>query len=341
MLLSGFLLILVIILVYLLVIVFFPIMREPVIRIRNQSRESSVPENREEIEYQVEGETIRGWLYLPEGKSDLVPCIILSHGFGGTKDALLEQYALRFNEAGYVALTYDYRHFGESDGEPRQFYSATKQEEDLRGAIDYARHRKEIDCKRIVLWGTSASGGYGLIVAAENPTIAGVIAQCPALDKDIDGRVALEREGWRFFLKLFVHAQRDRGRGRLGLSPHYIPIVGRPGETAMVTASGAYEGYHDLLFHAPTFQNRVCAQVLLTGQGENPSLFAAHVHCPTLLVACEKDTLVSMESVEKVAKIMGDQCRVITYPIDHFEIYQGEDFEHAIQDMLEFLEEIF
>ncbi len=65
------------------------------------------------------------------------------------------------------------------------------------------------------------------------------------------------------------------------------------------------------------------------------------MHCPTLLVACEKDTLVSMESVEKVAKIMGDQCRVITYPIDHFEIYQGEDFEHAIQDMLEFLEEIF
>lgn len=340
MLLLAFLWIIVIILVYLLIIIFLPIMREPQIKTEKPVEESTPPENREEIEYQVEGDTVRGWLYLPEQKTDLVPCVILNHGFGGTKDALLERYALRFNGAGYAALTYDYRHFGESDGEPRQFFSARKQEEDLRGAISYARERKEIDCKRIVLWGTSAAGGYGLVIASEDPTIAGVIAQCPALDKDIDGKLALEREGWRFFLKLFVHAQRDRGRGRLGLSPHYIPLVGRPGETAMVTAAGAYEGYQEIMLNSPTFQNRVCAQVLFTGQGENPSLFAAHVRCPTLILACEKDTLVSMESVEKVARLMGDRCRVITYPIDHFDIYQEEDFEHAVDDMLAFIAEI-
>jgi pimeloyl-ACP methyl ester carboxylesterase len=338
--LSGFLIVLVLVLVYLLIIIFFPILREPQVKSKKQAEERVAPENREEIVYEVEGEKVRGWLYLPEERKRLVPCIILSHGFGGTKDTLLERYALRFNEAGYAALTYDYRHFGTSEGVPRQLFMASKQEEDLRGAVDYARNRKEIDCKQIVLWGTSAGGGYGLVLAAENPTIAGIIAQCPALDKDIDGRVALEREGWRFFLKLFVHAQRDRGRGRLGLSPHYIPIVGRPGETAMLTAPGAYEGYQDILLNSPTFQNRVCAQVLLTGQGENPSIFAAHVHCPTLILACEKDILVSMEAVEKVKKSMGDYCRVKTYPIDHFDIYQGEDFDNAVQDMLEFLAEI-
>jgi len=34
---------------------------------------------------------------------------------------------------------------------------------------------------------------------------------------------------------------------------------------------------------------------------------------------------------------MGDRCHVITYPIDHFDIYREEDFEHAVDDMLAFI----
>jgi len=342
MLISFIMMLLVIILTYLLIIIFFPVLKEPPKWERPEPIEPSlVPENRQDFSFEVEGETISAWLYLPEKVEPKVACIVISHGFGGTKDtAVTERYALEFTKAGYAVLTYDYRHFGESGGMPRQLFSAFKQEDDLRQAIRYMRERPEIDPDNIILFGTSASGGYGLVIAAEDKQIAGVIAQCPALDKDIDSRMAVEREGYGFFLKLFVHAQRDRGRGRLGLPPHYIGIVGRPGDAAMITAPGAYEGYRDLLFAAPSFENRVCAQVLFTGQGENPADFASQVECPTLLLACEKDNLVSMESVEKVAAIMGDSCSVITYPIDHFDIYQGEDFDNAVQDMLAFLEKL-
>lgn len=339
MLISFLLMLLVIILVYLLIIVFFPVLKEPPKWEGRQTAEPRiVPENRQDVSFKSEGETISGWLYLPETVLPPVGCLVISHGFGGTKDtAVTEDYALRFAKAGLAVLTYDYRHFGESSGSPRQLFSARKQEDDLRQAIRYVRERPEIDPEKIMLFGTSASGGYGLVIAAEDKQIAGVIAQCPALDKDIDSRLALEREGWGFFLKLFVHAQRDRGRSRLGLPPHYVGIVGRPGDVAMITAPGAYEGYRDLLFEAPSFENRVCAQVLLTGQGENPADFASQVECPTLLLACEKDNLVSMKSVEKVAGIMGDKCTVKVYPIDHFDIYQGQDFENAVLDMLDFL----
>ncbi len=341
MLISFIMMLLVITLAYLLIIIFFPVLKEAPKWERPQPIEPSVvPENREDVSFEVEGETISAWLYLPEKVVPAVSCVILNHGFGGTKDALLETYALRMTEAGYAVLTYDYRHFGESGGMPRQLFSAYKQENDLRTAIRYVRERPEIDPERVVLFGTSAAGGYGLVIAAEDKRIAGIIAQCPALDKDIDGRLALEREGWGFFLKLFVHAQRDRGRSRLGLPPHYIGIVGRPGDAAMITAPGAYEGYRDLMFNAPSFENRVCAQVLFTGQGENPADFASQVECPTLILACEKDRLVSMESVEKVAKIMGDRCTMKVYPIDHFDIYQGPDFENAVQDMLVFLKNL-
>ena len=71
--------------------------------------------------------------------SEPVPGIVMTHGLGGTKDMLLEAYALRYTEAGYGVLTFDYRCFGASDGEPRQLLVIPQQLEDLAAAVAYAR----------------------------------------------------------------------------------------------------------------------------------------------------------------------------------------------------------
>jgi dipeptidyl aminopeptidase/acylaminoacyl peptidase len=77
------------------------------------------PRSRKDVTYRVKGTAISAWLYLPENLTAPVPCIVMGHGFGGTKDILLERYAVRYQDAGYAVLTFDYRHFGESEGEPR------------------------------------------------------------------------------------------------------------------------------------------------------------------------------------------------------------------------------
>jgi len=41
---------------------------------------------REDIEFDAEGVTLRGWFYQPDDASGEVPCIILTHGFSCTKD---------------------------------------------------------------------------------------------------------------------------------------------------------------------------------------------------------------------------------------------------------------
>lgn len=60
-----------------------------------------------------------GYLYRPAGAAELVPAVVLAHGFGGTMDRLTV-HAERFAAAGIAALVFDYRSFGESDGTPRQ-----------------------------------------------------------------------------------------------------------------------------------------------------------------------------------------------------------------------------
>jgi fermentation-respiration switch protein FrsA (DUF1100 family) len=329
-----------IVVLYLIIVIFAPGFRvpeQPLPITESATREprDEPLRSREDVRFDVGGASVSAWLYLPEDLSAPVPCVVMSQGFGGTKDIALEPYALRFQQAGLAALAYDYRHFGESEGEPRQLFSIPRQLEDCSAAIEYVRGLPEVDPDRIALWGTSAGGGYGLVLAARDGKIACVCAQCSALDSEEDGKVALEREGLCFFLRLFVHAQRDKGRSRFGLSPHRIPIVGRPGTTAMVTAPGALEGYARIA--GAGFVNQVCARVLLTTHGStNPIDHSKDVECQVLLQVCEEDNLVSMGSALRTAEILGEKAVVKQYPIGHFDIYTGEDFERAVRDQLEF-----
>ncbi len=327
-----------IIILYLGIVIFAPgfsVPKQPMQKAKQPSKkEIKPPKSRKNVSFKVGETVLSAWLYLPENLSAPVACIIMSHGFGGTKDMLLESYALRFQEAGMAVLTYDYRNFGTSEGEPRQLFYISYQLEDLSAAIKYARGLKEIDPEKIALWGTSAAGGYGIVTAAQDKKIACIVGQCPALDSHADGKLALKREGIGFFLRLVVHAQRDMGRSRFGLSAHKIPIVGEPGSLAMITAPGAFDGY--LKPVPPGFINEVCARILLRTHGHNPINYAKDVQCPVLLQICEKDNLVSKSSYLGTAKILGKYAEVKIYPIGHFDIYVGEDFEKAVSDQITF-----
>ena len=300
---------------------------------RPDDADTKQPRSRKDVSFKVEGTSISAWLYLPEESSSPVPCIIMGHGFGGTKDMLLERYAVRYQEAGFAVLTFDYRHFGESEGEPRQLMWIPYQLEDYVAAIEYARGREEIDPTRIALWGTSASGGYGIVIAARDQRIACVVGQCPGLDPHASVKVLLKRLGIRHMFRLFVHGQRDMIRSRFGLSPHAIPIVGPPGSLAFFPISEAYEGYRNLA--AGSFVNEACARVILRSHGFRPVEHARKARCPILIQICEHDSLAPIGA--QTEKELTKFADVKYYPIGHFDIYAGDNFERAVSDQLDFL----
>ncbi|MEU4700013.1 alpha/beta hydrolase [Nonomuraea dietziae] len=114
---------------------------------------------RRKISFESGGARCVGYLHLPENLAEKVPCVVLCHGFSGTMDRLYP-HAERFAAAGLAALVFDYRNFGESGGQPRQFVDVSGQQDDLRGAIGFARSAQEIDADRILLWGNSLGGGH-------------------------------------------------------------------------------------------------------------------------------------------------------------------------------------
>ena len=138
-----------------------------------------------------DGQTLEAWYYKPH--TPRPPLVILAPGLGGIKGVHLERFAWKFVEAGIAALVFDYRTFGGSSGEPRHWVDPARHAEDYETVIDavcgntanspHHAGRFDIDQRRVILWGSSFSGGTAVAVAARRPEIAGVVAQVPYLEE--------------------------------------------------------------------------------------------------------------------------------------------------------------
>jgi uncharacterized protein len=134
---------------------------------------------REDVEFQAEDVTLRGWLYSPDGADGPAPTVVMAHGFSAVKEMHLDRFAEVFAGAGLAVLVFDNRNLGASDGEPRQEIDPWAQIRDYRHAITYATTREEVDDARIGVWGSSYSGGHVLVVGAIDRRVKCVVSQVP------------------------------------------------------------------------------------------------------------------------------------------------------------------
>src|ERR1700744_5923145 len=93
---------------------------------------------------------LRPGLYRPESRAK-APLLVMAHGLGAVRTMRLDAYAERFSAAGYACLVFDYRNFGDSEGEPRQLLDVDMQLADWAAAVAYARTLDGVDADRIAL----------------------------------------------------------------------------------------------------------------------------------------------------------------------------------------------
>jgi alpha/beta superfamily hydrolase len=68
--------------------------------------------------------------------------------------------------AGYACLCFDYRGWGDSEGQERGWVMPKWQAEDIRNAITYMQTRSEIDPDRIATYGSGGTGGGNAVYVA-------------------------------------------------------------------------------------------------------------------------------------------------------------------------------
>jgi dienelactone hydrolase len=284
---------------------------------------------RQDVTFAVDGVNVAAWLYRPEGAT---ACVVLAHGWTGVREQRLDAFAERFAAAGLAALVFDYRHFGASEGEPRQLLDIRRQLADWRAAVEYARSLEGIDPERVALWGSSFSGGHVIDVGADDPRIAAVVAQVPF----IDGRANLPRLGVAHALRLTGAGLRDQLGALVGRPPHMVASVGPPGSLAVMNSPDAEPGFRALNPPGLDWPNGAAARIALRVGTYRPGRKAEQIRCPIFFAIADDDVVTPPDLAEKAAaRARGAEVR--HYHGGHFDVYVGELFERVVADETEFL----
>jgi uncharacterized protein len=288
---------------------------------------------REDVRFSSGHDRISAWLYRPAGDVP-APLLVMAHGLGGVRTMRLDAYAERFCAAGYACLVFDYRNFGDSEGQPRQLLDIDLQLADWAAAVAYARTLDGVDHDRIALWGTSFAGGHVITTAARLPGIAAVVAQCPFTDGIASARTL--SHPWAT-ARIAARALRDVIGARLGRPPVMIATAGRPGDAALMNTPDSYPGYLRLVPDGVELRNEVAARIAMKVFSYRPGLLTAKIACPILFCVCEHDSLAPAAATLRHAA-RAPRGEVRTYPEGHFAIYVDDAFERVIADQLAFLD---
>jgi dienelactone hydrolase len=168
-------------------------------------------QQKEKVYFQSEGLKVVGNLFRPQNSKDKqsVPAILVAGAMTGVKEQVAGSYAERIAKAGYVTLVLDHRHFGESEGEPRQHEDPAKKMEDFKNAVSFLSSLKDIDRERIGACGISMGGGYMLQLTAFDRRIKAVSIVASGINLGDTLLEMLGKEAFVNFLKQF-NAARQR-----------------------------------------------------------------------------------------------------------------------------------
>ena len=277
------------------------------------------------------------WIYRPEDPpSSGVPVIVMAHGFGSVRSLRLPAYAERFAAAGYAVVVFDYRFFGDSDGQPRQLLDIPAQLEDWRAAIGWARTLPGVDPARVVAWGTSLAGGHVITIAGTGTALTALIAQVP----HVSGVAAARATGLRRAVRLLPAGLEDSWRALTHRPPRYLDSVGEPGSPAIMASPDALPAVQRMAaadgLTLADFPIAVAARIVLRIGLYSPIRHAADVRCPALIQLASDDAVTPTAAARRAAARMPDATLKI-YPGHHFDPYVEPLFDDVVADQLRFL----
>lgn len=139
--------------------------------------------NEQKVSFISEGDKLIGTLYTPANykEGERIPAVIVTGSWITVKEQMAGTYAKKLAAEGFSTLVFDFRGFGESGGEPRQYESPHRKIQDIKNAVTFLQTLPMIDPNRIGGLGVCASSGYMAIAAAEDKRIKAFTSIAPWL----------------------------------------------------------------------------------------------------------------------------------------------------------------
>lgn len=280
---------------------------------------------RRAISFKSDGETLHGWLYLPSeiplGKK--LPAIVTANALTGVKEINLPEYAMRFAEAGFVTIIFDYRYWGESTGEPRYHISPVEQREDISSALTFLARQPEVDPSRIGGWGISMGGGHMLFMATWEPRFKAVAAVSTGVSHQKDMDLLSDEEAKARYREILAASEAERkGRAdaKITTMQAWCP---EPVEGCALPVKEAYDFYEAARkSYAPTFENKLSSTSFQNMQLDDVAFAINLAKVPVLILHPDKD-VVPVEDVLFYYKRTPEPKRLVVFSGLHTSTYVG------------------
>jgi uncharacterized protein len=285
-------------------------------------------QQKEKVHFQSEGLIVVGNLFRPQNSKEeevSLPAILVAGAMTGVKEQVAGQYAERIAKDGYVTLALDHRHFGESEGEPRQHEDPAKKLEDFKNAINFISSLKGIDRERIGACGISMGGGYMLQLAAFDRRIKAVSIVASGLNLADTLLEMLGKEGFVNFLKEFNNARKrhyDTGEVQ------YIPAVATDNKPAAMIGDEPFEYYGTSRAWSPGWVNRYTTESIENLMSYNAIPYARHVSPTPLLIVHGKNDKYCLPKFAQEVYDLADEPKEILWldTSNHIDLYDNEKY---------------
>ena len=177
------------------------------------------------------GLKLAGIVELPPNlkQSERRPAFLVLHGFGSRKEAeTMRTVARIFTSLGYVALRFDMRGCGESEGE-RGRVICMEQVEDTSSAVDFLSRHENVDPRRIGVFGHSFGAAVAVYAAGTDARIAACISSGGWGHGEKKFRKQHESpEAWQRFSAMMEEGRRRKQRGESMMVPRFDIVPIRP-----------------------------------------------------------------------------------------------------------------
>jgi dienelactone hydrolase len=280
-----------------------------------------------EVVYYSEGSPAYAKIFYPKSfdATKKTPAVVLGQGWAGTHVSI-EKYAAVFAEHGLVAMTIDYRGWGNSEGQVRLLspvnlgggmekdenrhtviegatvwvkrtrLDARDQQDDYRNAISYIQGEPGVDPDRIGVWGSSYAGGNSLAVAGQDARVKAIAVQIPGIGGNPEGTPPQSYSG-----SVLDDAIR---RARTG------------------QGAEMWTGYSRSIL--------IDSEMIEANRENNTMQWAKNIgDRPFMVIVAEFDELINNDRAGKAALefATGPKEYIVVPDITHFEMYSGEPFK--------------
>jgi fermentation-respiration switch protein FrsA (DUF1100 family) len=287
------------------------------------------------VTFGSDGETLRGDLYLPPAHEPgrKLAAIVITGSLTSVKEQMAGLYGRMLADEGFVTLAFDYRNFGESTGEPRQYESPRQHVADIRNAVSFLQTVATVDPDRIAALGVCTGGAYMSVATAEDARIKAYAGVVPHVGSADANRLLYGGDEG-------VRARREAGRraaARYGQEHvvDYILAYSNKGNDPMASHSqpGGMEYYFDATRgYMLAWTNRFALMSWEEWLDFAPIDEADRIHVPSLVISGDKAAL-PQNAKALFEKIGTTRKRLIWTSLAHFDFYDRAGVPLAVAEV--------